>query len=234
MKVLMLSSSSYADYDYLAYAQDWIQQHLENISEVVFVPFAGVTIDWDEYTQKVQDALPFIKVIGLHSCDSPSTRLQNAQAILVGGGNTFNLLHQLYLQELLPIIKQKIASGTPYIGWSAGSNICGLSIRTTNDMPIIEPKSFDALAVLNAQLNPHYTDQHMEGFHGETRDQRLLEFSTLWPEIPVIGIREGSALLLENNQLRLLGTQKAVLFHGAQKKVIEQDHDLAGFLNNAK
>lgn len=156
--------------------------------------------------------------------------IQQAQAILIGGGNTFNLLHLLYEHDLLDAIKHKVEQGTPYIGWSAGSNICGLSIRTTNDMPIIEPASFTALCFVNAQLNPHYTDYVAPNFHGETRDQRLAEFCTLHPTTPVLAIREGSALLIRDNKLSLLGEQNAYVFASQEKIAIDRSQDLTEYL----
>jgi dipeptidase E len=156
--------------------------------------------------------------------------MQNAQAILIGGGNTFNLLHLLYTHDLIEIIKHKVEQGTPYIGWSAGSNICGLSIRTTNDMPIIEPRSFDALHFVNAQLNPHYSNYVAPNFHGETRDQRLAEFCCLNPAVPVLAIREGSGLLIRNNKLSLLGTLNGFVFASQEKIPFNNTQDLTEYL----
>ncbi|MDU0355438.1 dipeptidase PepE [Paraglaciecola aquimarina] len=158
MRVLMLSSSRVGDEAYLDHAIPMINQHLAGITDVLFVPFAGVSINWDDYTAKVQTALPQLKIIGLHQQTDAKKAIQSAPAILVGGGNTFNLLHQLYEQDLLTIMQDSVKQGVPYIGWSAGSNICGNSIRTTNDMPIIQPKSFAALNFVPFQINPHYTD----------------------------------------------------------------------------
>lgn len=230
MNVLMLSSSRFGAYEYLAYAHNWIYEHLGDIKSAIFIPYAGVTSSFDAYTSKVQTALPSIQIHGIHEFDDPKAAIQNAQAVLVGGGNTFNLLHQLYEHDLLETIKSKVNHGMPYIGWSAGSNICGQSIRTTNDMPIIEPRSFTALTFLHAQLNPHYTDYVAPNFHGETRDQRLAEFCTLHPEVPVLAIREGSALLIRNNTLRLLGEEDGFVFISQRKTAINNRQDLAKYL----
>ena len=230
MNVLMLSSSRYGEYDYLAYASSWINEHLEQISSALFIPYAGVTVGWDAYTDMVRAALPNIDITGIHECHNPRIAIENAQAILVGGGNTFNLLHLLYEYDLLSAIKLKVEQGTPYIGWSAGSNICGLSIRTTNDMPIVEPKSFNALHFVNAQLNPHYTDYVAPNFHGETRDQRLQEFCVLNPTIPVLAIREGSALLIRQNKLCLLGDLNGFVFASNDKIAFDQNQDLTEYL----
>lgn len=230
MNVLMLSSSRYAEFEYLAYAKEWIQTHLGETTNLLFIPYAGVTVGWDAYTDMVQAALPNTKVTGIHEADDPKSALMQADAILVGGGNTFNLLHLLYENELIDIIKLKVEQGTPYIGWSAGSNICGQSIRTTNDMPIIAPKSFDALHFVNAQLNPHYTDYVPPDFHGETRDQRLAEFCTLNRSTPVLAIREGTALLIRNNKMTLLGKLNGYVFASDNKIAFDNTQDLSEYL----
>lgn len=230
MQILMLSSSRSGNEAYLNTARDMIFPFLSSVSEALFIPYAGVTVDWDEYTQMVQDALPEIKIQGLHQQLEPGRAIQQAKAIIVGGGNTFNLLHQLYLNHLMDPIVQAVQTGTPYIGWSAGSNICGNSIRTTNDMPIIQPPSFNALNLVPFQINPHYSDYQPPGHNGETRAQRIAEFCQLCPTLPVIGIREGSALLRVDNTLSLLGNQDGVVFHGADTRVINAQQDLSMYL----
>jgi dipeptidase E len=233
-KVLMLSSSRMADEGYLEHAQDMIDRHLTTpsgkIESAVFVPFAGVTVSWDEYTEKVQTALPNISIQGLHTAKKPVEALENADAIIVGGGSTFRLLHELYRLDLLKSIQNRVSNGVPYIGWSAGANLCGLSIKTTNDMPIIEPPSFNALGFISAQINPHYTSYVAPGHNGETRDERIAEFCTLNPEVAVIGIQEGTALLRENNKLSLVGELPATLFLGDTKTQITSNSDLSAYL----
>jgi dipeptidase E len=231
MNVLMLSSSRVANEDYLQHAIPMLNQHLPNIKELLFIPFAGVSVSWDDYTTKVQHALPGYQVKGIHQYSNAHQALENAQAILVGGGNTFNLLNELYHQDLLGKIKSQVNKGTPYVGWSAGSNICGNSIRTTNDMPIVQPPSFAALNLVPFQLNPHYTDYQAPGHNGETRAQRIQEFCILNPEMPVIGIREGGALLLQGNSLVLKGELNGVIFEGGSQRVIQQYQDLSGYLD---
>lgn len=228
--VLMLSSSRVGSEDYLQHAIPMLSQHLPNIKELLFIPFAGVSISWDDYTAKVQDALPDYRVKGIHQFSSAYQALENAQAILVGGGNTFNLLNQLYQQNLLNTVKNQVNKGTPYVGWSAGSNICGNSIRTTNDMPIVQPTSFEALNFVPFQLNPHYTDYQAPGHNGETRAQRIEEFCILNPEMPVIGIREGCALLLQGEKLILKGELDGVVFQDKTQSVIKPEQDLSEYL----
>ncbi|WP_343856308.1 dipeptidase PepE [Aliiglaciecola litoralis] len=229
-RILMLSSSRSHDEDYLEGAKHRILPFLDDIKSVLFVPYAGVTMSWDEYTDKVQQALPALNVTGIHTFADPIEAVQSADAILVGGGNTFNLLYQLQVQQILPAIQDVVQRGCPYIGWSAGSNICGLSIKTTNDMPIIEPQSFAAMGFLPIQLNPHYSDYQPPGHNGETRAQRITEFCVLNPTTPVVGIREGSALLYQNGILSLIGEHKAVVFLGKTVTEISKDDDLANLL----
>ena len=230
MNVLMISSSRVNNGGYLQYSKDWIGKHTQDISEILFVPFAGVTISQDAYTQTVQEALPQYKIKGIHQADDPVEAVAQAKAIMVGGGNTFNLLSTLQKQALLMPIIEAVKSGVPYIGWSACANLCGPTICTTNDMPIIQPTDFNAFGFINAQINPHYTDTFADNFHGETRDQRIAEFCMLNPTKSVIGIREGSALLLKNNQLRLLGELPAVVFESHNKLPITQQNTLDEYI----
>jgi dipeptidase E len=226
----MLSSSRVGSEDYLQHAIPMLDQHLPDIKELLFIPFAGVTVSWDDYTAKVQDALPDYKIKGIHQFSNAYDALENAQAIIVGGGNTFNLLNELYQQDLLGMVKSQVTKGIPYVGWSAGSNICGNSIRTTNDMPIIQPPSFDALNFVPFQLNPHYTDYQAPGHNGETRAQRIEEFCVLNPKMPVVGIREGTALLLQQGKLVLKGELGGVLFDGGEQRLIKPHQDLSEYL----
>lgn len=235
--VLMLSSSRKDSEAYLAHARTYLLSHLGECRHVLFVPFAAVTQSYDSYVDAVATAMPELEVTGIHTLHNPveaiKTAKSNGQAILVGGGNTFHLLHTLYQQKLLAPIQQAVANGTPYIGWSAGSNICGQSIRTTNDMPIIEPESFNALNIVPFQLNPHYSDYHPPGHNGETRDQRLAEFTRLNPTTPVVAIREGTALVLSNQQLKLVGDKGGFVFLASEKRPIAPNDDLTELLNSS-
>jgi dipeptidase E len=227
--VLMLSSSRQGSEPYLEHARALIFAHLGDIRDLLFVPYAAVTQSYDAYVDAVANALPECKVTGLHSVDDPVAAInnakQNGQAIVVGGGNTFHLLSTLYANALIVPMKHAIADGTPYIGWSAGSNICGQSIRTTNDMPIIEPPSFDALDIVPFQINPHYTDYQPPGHNGETRDQRLAEFTALNPTTPVVAIREGTALKL---------SEATLTFEDGRENKADSEHDGFIFLGNEK
>lgn len=231
-KLLLLSSSRVGDTAYLEHAKTMISEHLDTVDEVVFIPYAGVSVNYDDYTTMVGNALADInvKVVGIHSFADPVAAINNAKAILVGGGNTFHLLHQLYENDLVTAIQNKVNQGTPYIGWSAGSNIAGMSIRTTNDMPIIQPQSFDALNLLPVQLNPHYTDFNPPGHNGETREQRLTEFMVLNPQTHIVGIVEGTALKLNDKKLSLVGPDVGYVFLNRNKQVISTDTDLSYLL----
>ena len=232
MNLLLLSSSRANNSEYLAPCLSLIDNTLGTIRDVLFIPYAGVRVNYDDYVAMVQQALkPLnIHVKGIHEFANPADAIVNAQAVLVGGGNTFVLLAKLYEHNLIQTLQQKTAAGMPYIGWSAGSNIAGLSIRTTNDMPIIEPPSFQALGLLPLQLNPHYTDFVPEGFHGETRDMRLAEFMQVDADTVIIGLPEGTALRLSGTTLRYEGSENAFLFRGGVKSVITPTSDLSGLL----
>ncbi len=233
MHLLLLSSSRANNSEYLAPYMTWLTAQLQGIDELLFIPYAGVTVDSDDYLKQVASALaPLnIKVASLHQHSQPKEAINNAQAIAVGGGNTFQLLNKLYQQDIVQLIRQRVTDGVPYIGWSAGSNIAGQSIRTTNDMPIVEPASFDALQLLPLQLNPHYSDYKPEGFHGETRDMRLAEFMVLNPTTPIIALPEGTALKRSGDALTLLGNGGGYLFKGGDKTAIAENSDLSYLLD---
>ena len=233
--LLLLSSSRVGDTKYLQHALPLIKAKLDGVTELLFIPYAGVTVNYDDYTAMVQSALidSGITVKGIHQFDDPINAINTANAIAVGGGNTFHLLHQLYQNNLINAIQDKVAQGIPYIGWSAGSNIAGLSIRTTNDMPIIEPESFDALQLVSFQLNPHYTDHNPPGHNGETREQRLAEFMVLNETTPIVAIVEGTGLDIKDNTMALVSglsdTDKnadGFLFKGNNKSVISTDTNI--------
>lgn len=237
--LLLLSSSRVGDTKYLQHALPLIKAKLDGVTELLFIPYAGVTVNYDDYTAMVQSALidSGITVKGIHQFDDPVNAINTANAIAVGGGNTFHLLHQLYQNNLINAIQDKVAQGIPYIGWSAGSNIAGLSIRTTNDMPIIEPESFDALQLVSFQLNPHYTDHNPPGHNGETREQRLAEFMVLNETTPIVAIVEGTGLDIKDNTMALVSglsdTDKnadGFLFKGKNKSVISTDTNLDSLL----
>jgi dipeptidase E len=219
-RLLLLSNSTNVGMGYLEHAKPHIANYLgKEIKKVAFVPFAGVTISWEHYVKRVSDAFSEIgyEIFSLHMESDPIKALEKADAIAVGGGNTFKLVHDLYKTGLMDVIPQKVKQGLPFIGWSAGSNVACPTLRTTNDMPIIEPPSFTTMNLVPFQINPHYLDAHPEGHGGETRQQRIEEFLELNPETYVVGLREGTILNVEGDQMRLLGDRPARIF----KKGIE-------------
>lgn len=234
--LLLLSSSRVGDTKYLAHALEMIDEHLtvKNSSnkELLFIPYASVTMSYDEYTDKVQSALSIknITVRGIHTFDDPIEAVNNASAIAIGGGNTFHLLSELYKNDLIDVIKENVGNGMKYIGWSAGSNVAGLSISTTNDMPIIEPPSFKALGLVNVQLNPHYTDYNPPGHHGETREERLKEFMAINPTTPIIGIVEGTALKVDGETIDLIGPNDGFVFKNSIKTRVTANTCINKFL----
>lgn len=226
MKLLLISNSTNAGEEYLKYPVENIGKHLQGVCEIVFVPYAAVTFSYDEYERKVQKRFDEIgiRVRSVHRAADPRKAIREAEAICVGGGNTFALAKKMQEQGLMTAILRKIKDGTPYVGWSAGSNVCCPTICTTNDMPIVEPQSFQAIGAVRFQINPHYLDANPEGHAGETREQRILEYIEANPRRYVVGLREGCMLRLENGRLELIGSRPMRIF----KKGIEPFEVKAG------
>lgn len=226
MKLLLISNSTNAGEEYLKYPVGNIGKHLQGVCEIVFVPYAAVTFSYDEYERKVQKRFDEIgiRVRSIHRAADPRKTIREAEAVCVGGGNTFALAKKMQEQGLMTAILRKIKDGTPYVGWSAGSNVCCPTICTTNDMPIVEPKSFKAIGAVRFQINPHYLDANPEGHAGETREQRILEYIEANPRRYVVGLREGCMLRLENGRLELIGSRPMRIF----KKGIEPFEVKAG------
>ncbi|MGA2384645.1 MAG: dipeptidase PepE [Gemmatimonadales bacterium] len=215
MRLLLLSNSKNVGRQYLEHAEAPIQDFLaRGVRKVLFVPYAAVRVTWDDFAATVRKRFGELGygLESVHAAADPASEVMHAEAIVVGGGNTWHLLDALCRTELLEAIRERALAGTPYIGWSAGANIAGLTIKTTNDMPIVLPPRVDALALLPFQLNPHYTDEVIPNHAGETRAERLLEFVALNPGVPVVGLREGSILRVEGSDLTLLGEKPARLF----------------------
>lgn len=211
-QLLLLSNSRAADGTYLKWARDEIKAFLgEQRITVLFIPYAavpGTAGAYDAYAQRVSAAFGDMgyDLVSLQQSVDPVQAVRAAAAIVIGGGNTFHLLARLYSAGLLEVIGERVRSGTPYIGWSAGSVVACPTISTTNDMPIIEPPSLRALGLVQFQINAHYTDVHPPGHQGETRAERIAEFLSLQPAVTVIGLREGSLLHVDVSEVRLSGT----------------------------
>ncbi|MDB5848291.1 MAG: dipeptidase [Rhodoferax sp.] len=218
MNLLLLSNSRSPDGGYLTHARDAIAEIAGARRQAVFVPYAGVTIGWDDYTQRVAETFaPLgIGVQSVHQADDARALVRQAEIIVVGGGNTFNLLKCCRAAGLLPLIAAQVWAGAAYIGWSAGANLAGPTICTTNDMPIVDPGGFDALGLVPFQLNPHYTNALPAGHQGETRDQRLAEFLVANPQARVIGLPEGDWLRVDGTDVQLRGPWPAKIFEAGQ------------------
>ncbi len=217
MRLLLISNSTNAGEEYLSYPIQTIGHFLGDVGEVLFVPYAAVTFSYDDYLKKVQKRFDDISVNvrSVHEFSNPAREVEKARAIVVGGGNTFALLQKMQEHGLLDPIRARIRGGIPYIGWSAGSNVACPTIRTTNDMPIVEPASFEALGLVPFQINPHYLDAHPTGHAGETREQRIEEFIEANRHMYVAGLREGCMLRMEGEQLSLIGPRPMRIFrHG--------------------
>lgn len=220
MRLLLISNSTNAGESYLEHAGGDIENFLGNkVKKVLFIPYAAV-FSFDEYQKKVSQKFDEfgVKVDSLHNYSLPEKRkaVEEAEAIVVGGGNTFHLLKYLQQEGLVELIRRVVLGGTPYIGWSAGANVACPTICTTNDMPITEPESFHALNLVRFQINPHYLDVYPEGHAGETREMRINEFLVVNPYIYTVGLREGSKMLVEKGEVWLLGNKNARIFKNGE------------------
>jgi dipeptidase E len=219
MRLLLFSNSTNAGEEYLSYTLPFIKEFTgQKQTKALFIPFAGVTISWDNYFSEVKEKLSKvgISLSSIHNEQDQTLAVQQAEMIIVGGGNTFNLLKTLQESDLIEPIIRRVKAGIPYIGWSAGSNLCCPSIRTTNDMPVVEPKSFKALNLIPFQINPHFTDVVNPNHAGETREARIEEFIEINQEIFVAGLREGTMFLIEDKKIELRGNKPCRIFHNGK------------------
>lgn len=233
--LIIASTSTLHGGEYLEYLLPTLENHFKNCDTIIFIPYArpgGMT--HDEYTERVATAFSKInkKIIGLHTFKNPIEALEKAEGIFTGGGNTFLLVTQLYENDVMKTLSNVIESGTPYLGSSAGSNITGISMQTTNDMPIIYPPSFKTLEAIPFNLNPHYLDANLQSKHmGETRETRIKEFHA-FNTTPVLGLREGSWLDVKGEKILLKGNLTARLFRQNQiPEEINPETDLAFLVN---
>jgi dipeptidase E len=228
--LLLISNSTMAGESYLGWPQQFISDFLNarNVKRVTFVPYAGVGLStasleasYDEYARRVSDVFSKLgfTIESVHHADNPVDMINNAESIAVGGGNTFHLVSEMHNTGIMEAIKNKALAGTPYMGWSAGSNVTCPTLMTTNDMPIIEPKSFNCTGLVPFQINPHYLDANPEGHGGETRQQRIEEFLVVNRNMKVLGLREASLLLVEGESMKLLGSRDLRLFEFGKEPV---------------
>ena len=233
MNLLLISNSTNAGEQYLQYPIKNIASFLQGVSEVVFIPYAAVTFSYAAYEAKVQARFDEIgiKVRSIHRSKNPRRMIREAQAICVGGGNTFALTKKMQEQGLMTAILRKIKEGTPYVGWSAGSNVSCPTICTTNDMPIVQPESFKAIGAVKFQINPHYLDANPEGHAGETREQRIQEYIEANPRRWVVGLREGCMLHLHDGEMNLIGSRPMRIFKkGVETFEVQPGDDLSFLL----
>lgn len=217
-RLLLLSNSTMPGTPFFTWPRPHVKAFLGDTGrDLAFIPFAGVTLTFDEYAERVSEAFSAMeyRMRSVHNAKDAKALLRNAGAIVVGGGNTFALLSRMYEHDLMTTVQECVAGGTPYIGWSAGANLACPTLMTTNDMPVIMPPTFEALDLIPFQVNPHYHELKFENQGGETRAERLSEFLTMNPDGRVIGLPEGMFVRRENDILTLGGEGIAKLYEAA-------------------
>lgn len=229
--IIIASTSTIHGGNFLEYLLPELQSFFSNVKQLLFIPYARPSgISHDDYTKKVSEAFNKINISvkGIHEFENPVEALENAEGIFTGGGNTFLLVSQLYKNNVIDALEKVVKNGTPYLGTSAGSNICGLTMNTTNDMPIVYPPSFRTLGFVSFNINPHYLDPIEGSTHmGETRETRINEFHHFNPQ-PVVGLREGSWLEVKGDSILLKGTLTARIFKRNEKPIeVEPNSDFS-------
>lgn len=228
MKLLLISNSTNPGEAYLGWPRPFITDFLAGtgVKRVLFLPYAGVGLtdkgleaSFDIYEKRVGDVFRELgyEIYSIHHEEDPVKAVQEAEAIAVGGGNTFHLVYMMHKTGVMHAIRERAMAGVPYMGWSAGSNVACPSLRTTNDMPIIEPESFNCMNLIPFQINPHYLDANPEGHGGETREQRIDEFCKVNRNMYVAGLREACLLTYEDGKLELKGSRPLRIFKFGQE-----------------
>ncbi len=221
-RLIIASTSTIHGSGYLEYLLPTLKSFFKDVKTILFIPYARPSgISYDLYTEIAQKAFEKIdiNVVGIHQFEYPKEALQNAEAIFTGGGNTFELVNQLYKNDVLETLKEVLEKGTPYLGTSAGSNICGINMMNTNDMPIVYPPSFTTLGCIPFNINAHYLDPIEGSKHmGESRETRIKEFH-VFNDISVLGLREGSWLEVLGEEVFLRGSLTARLFQKDKEAV---------------
>lgn len=229
--IIIASTSTLHGGEYLEYLLPELSIHFKNCKTILFIPYARPSgISHEEYTGKAAAAFSKINISvkGIHEFKDPIAAIENAEGIFTGGGSTFVLVNELYKHNILSILSQTVKNGTPYLGTSAGSVICGLSMQNTNDMPIVYPPSFQTMGLIPFNINAHYLDPDLQSKHmGETRETRIKEFHA-YNSIPVLGLREGSWLDVKGGRILLKGNLKALLFRqNRTPEEIEAESDVS-------
>jgi dipeptidase E len=223
MNLLLISNSTTAGEEYLGWPRNYIKEFVveHGIKSVLFVPYAGVNINvesieksFDSYAEKVSIffAALGVTLTSVHRVPDPVDAVHKAEAIVVGGGNTFHLVKMMHETGIMKAIRERVIEGIPYIGWSAGANVACPTMKTTNDMPISEPPSFGCLNLIPFQINPHYLDANPQGHGGETREQRIMEFLAVNRNMAVAGLRESTLLQVSGNKIQLKGSRPMRVF----------------------
>ncbi|HEY0744888.1 MAG TPA: dipeptidase PepE [Chryseosolibacter sp.] len=209
-RALLLSNSTLPGTEFFTWPRPYVKAFLGNSKKkLVFIPFAAVTLSFDEYEEKVKEVFADMgyDITSVHRLSDKPAAIEESEGIVTGGGNSFALLHRMYEYKLIEPIQKRVRDGVPYIGWSAGANLGCPTIMTTNDMPIVQPPSLQALNLIPFQINPHYHELKFEGQGGETRKERLEEFVAFNPEKKVVGLPEGMLLERNGNSLTINGAQ---------------------------
>jgi dipeptidase E len=239
MQLLLISNSTNYGEQYLGWPRPYINDFLKknNVKRVLFVPYAGVGLNPESVEQSYNDYEARVKAVyaefgceiySVHKEADPVKAVEEAEAVAVGGGNTFHLVYEMHRTGIMAAIRKRALAGMPYMGWSAGSNVACPTLRTTNDMPIIEPESFACLNLIPFQINPHYLDANPEGHGGETREQRIDEFTKVNREMYVAGLREGCLFRVEGDKLILDGNRPLRVFKfGNDPKEYSKEDDLS-------
>jgi dipeptidase E len=233
-KLIVASTSTVHGTKPLEYLLPTLTDFFSGVEELLFIPYARPSgISHTDYTRNVQKAFDHlnIQVKGIHQFENPKEAVKKAQGIFTGGGNTFELVNQLYQNDLIAVLQETLEAGTPYLGTSAGSNICGITMMNTNDMPIVYPPSFDTLAMIPFNINAHYLDPNPDSTHmGETRETRIKEFH-VFNQTPVLGLREGSWLQVLGDDIVLKGDLTARLFlQGKEAVELQSDSNINTYL----
>lgn len=243
--LLLISNSTNAGELYLEWPRQYIREFLEEkgVRRILFLPYAGISLDqthlersYDVYEQRVNQVFQSLgfEIYSIHREEDPLEAIGQAEAIAVGGGNTFHLVYIMHKLGMITPIHERVQEGIPYMGWSAGANVACPTLKTTNDMPIIQPQCFDCLHLVPFQINPHYLDAHPEGHGGETRQQRIEEFLLVNRDVFVAGLREGTLLEVDGDQIRLKGQRPMRLFrYGRDPEEFEPGSDVSLLMNYA-